>query len=368
MGRHAPAITDGSIGQRLVALVRRGYFRHHETRLALAAGLGSVTVLVLVHWAAVAERAGAAGPVHHLAYLPILLAAYLFGVRGALLVVIVPVLVSGPFPLLVKPDPETWAGDEGAVLRAGVFVLIAIVTGALFDRMRLALDGWRTTAIHVAQREREGMMALARGAEAKDTDTGDHIRRVQGLSERLALATGMGLDDAAAIGWAAMLHDIGKLRVPDHILLKPGRLTPDEEAIVRMHTVWGERILAEGRGYATARHVARWHHENFDGSGYPDGLSRGQIPLAARIVRIADAFDALTHARRYQPARDLDATVAELTRCAGRQFDPELQRMFVDLLDASPAFADGDEIPDVPLLRLGDVGLTLTDRDIRPLW
>ncbi|CAN5769410.1 hypothetical protein BH23CHL8_BH23CHL8_26310 [soil metagenome] len=339
MGRNTPAVPIAPALQRLSAIGLRGYLRRHETRLAKVAAVGSVATLLLVHWAAVSASAGVPGPVHHLAYPPILLAAYLFGLRGALLVTVVPVFVSGPFPVLLSADPATWAGDPSTVLRALMFLAIAVVTGILFEHLRAALDGWRTTAIRVAQREREGMVALARGAEAKDTDTGDHILRVQVVSERVAIATGMGPDEAAALGWAAMLHDVGKLRVPDHVLVKPGPLTPEEQAIVRRHTVWGERILAEGEGYETARRVARWHHENFDGTGYPDGLKGDRIPLEARIVRIADSFDAITHGRRYQLAKDPVWAVAELERCAGRQFDPELVRVFLDLLSGDPGFA-----------------------------
>jgi hypothetical protein len=323
--------------QRLGEVLRRGYLRQHETPLALTAAAGAVLVLLLIHWAAVSSAAGTQGPVHHLAYPAILLAAYLFGLKGALVVTTVPILVSGPFPVLVMA-PASWTWDGGALLRAFIFLTVAVVTGILFDHLRTALDGWRTTAVRVAEREREGMIALARGAEAKDTDTGDHILRVQSLSERLALASGMGQVEAEALGWAAMLHDIGKLRVPDYILTKPAPLTPDEEAIVRLHTIWGERILADGDGYQVARRVVRWHHENFDGSGYPDGLRRDRIPHEARIVRIADAFDAMTHGRRYQAARDLEWAADELTRWAGRQFDPELVRVFLDVLASDPEF------------------------------
>jgi putative two-component system response regulator len=178
------------------------------------------------------------------------------------------------------------------------------------------------------------MVALARGAEAKDTDTGDHIRRVQAMSERLALAASMDPAAAEALGWAAMLHDVGKLHVPDRILQKAGPLTDAERAVIRMHPIWGAEILAEGEGFEVARRVARWHHEDFDGSGYPDGLRGERIPLEARIVRVADAVDAMTHRRPYQEARSLGWALDELQRCAGRQFDPDLVRLFRDIVAA----------------------------------
>ena len=355
-----PAVPLEASIDRLRGVVRRGSLRRHESRIAFAVAAGSVLVLLLAHWAAVSALPGAPEPFHQLAIPAILLAAYLFGLRGALIVTVVPILVSGPMPILAKPDPATWAGELPSLIRVAMFLLIAIVTGFLFDHLRAALDGWRTTAIRVAQREREGMVALARGAEAKDKDTGDHVLRVQLVSERLALETGMDGDEAEALGWAAMLHDVGKLHVPDDILRKPSPLTAEEVAVIRLHTVWGERILAEGEGYEIARHVARWHHEDFDGSGYPDGLRGARIPLPARIVRIADAFDVMTHGRLYQPARALEAAIEEIERCAGRQFDPELARLFIDLVSADSDFAS--RIITLPRLDPSvRVGAALTD-------
>jgi putative two-component system response regulator len=204
------------------------------------------------------------------------------------------------------------------------------VTGYLFDHARAATLGWRSAAVEIAQRQRDGMVALARGAEAKDTDTGDHVVRVQLVAEELARATGLDAEQAADIGWSAMLHDVGKLHVPDRILLKPGPLMTDEWEIMRRHPVWGAEILAQGEGFEVARRIARWHHENIDGSGYPDGLRGENIPLEARIVRIADSFDAMTHARPYKPARSIEWALEELAHCAGTQFDPELTRLFID--------------------------------------
>jgi putative two-component system response regulator len=230
--------------------------------------------------------------------------------------------------------------DEFGVIRAVMFVSVGTITGLLFDRTRDALVGWRSAASEIGQRERDGMVALARGAEAKDTDTGDHVMRVQLVTERLALATGLAPDVAADLGWSAMLHDVGKLHVPDRILLKPGSLDPEEWEIMRRHPVWGEHILEHGSGFELARRIARWHHENLDGSGYPDGLRGTAIPLEARIVRIADSFDAMTHDRPYRRARDLPWALQELERHAGTLFDPELVRVFIDLIRTDPSLGE----------------------------
>jgi putative nucleotidyltransferase with HDIG domain len=295
-------------------------------RLAGAAAIAVGGLLALV---TVRLTGGSPNPLNHLGYLPIVLAAYLFGWRGGLLTAGYVAFLLGPLPTLAGlagglERPDAWA------VRATTFALVGGLTGYLFDHARAATLGWRSAAVEIAQRQRDGMVALARGAEAKDTDTGDHVVRVQLIAEELARATGVDAELAADIGWSAMLHDVGKLHVPDRILLKPGPLSSDEWTIMRRHPVWGAEILAQGEGFEVARRIARWHHENVDGSGYPDGLRGERIPLEARIVRIADAFDAMTHPRPYQAARPIEWALEELARCAGTQFDPELARLFID--------------------------------------
>lgn len=176
--------------------------------------------------------------------------------------------------------------------------------------------------------EREAVLILARAAEARDETTGEHIGRVGDLSAQLAQLVGLEESVADEIGYAAMLHDVGKLHVPDSILLKPGPLTKVELAIVRRHTVLGERILGETSGFALARLIARSHHENWDGSGYPDGLAGEAIPLAARIVRLIDVYDALANDRPYKQAWPIDRVMTELRNQRARQFDPALLDLF----------------------------------------
>lgn len=295
-------------------------------RLGGWAGAASGGLLAL---ALVRVTGGSPNPLNHLGYLPIVLAAYLFGWRGGLMSAVYVAFLLGPLPTFANlaggvEQPDAW------VIRGATFALVGGLTGYLFDQARAATLGWRSAAVEIAQRQRDGMVALARGAEAKDTDTGDHVVRVQLLAEELALATGVDSGRAADIGWSAMLHDVGKLHVPDRILLKPGPLTAEEWVVMRRHPVWGAEILAQGEGFEVARRIARWHHENIDGSGYPDGLRGERIPLEARIVRIADAFDAMTHPRPYQPARAIEWALEELARNAGTQFDPELAGLFID--------------------------------------
>ena len=184
--------------------------------------------------------------------------------------------------------------------------------------------------------EQDGLLTLAQAAEAREGHAVQHIRRLEMTSRRLALRAGMSERQAADVARAAMFHDLGKLRIPERILLKPEPLDQDEWTIVRNHPIWTEEALAGGEHLALAREVGRWHHENWDGTGYPDGLAGDRIPLAARIVRITDAFDAMTNRRPYQRPVSFEAALEELQATARQDFDPDLVRHFVDLVRNEP--------------------------------
>jgi putative two-component system response regulator len=164
---------------------------------------------------------------------------------------------------------------------------------------------------------------LTIAAEARDDETADHIERVGTLSGRLARGMGMPEHYAEMIAAAAALHDVGKIGVPDSVLLKAGPLDDEEFEIMRSHTVIGKGILAQARSpvLQLAAEVAYGHHERWDGEGYPNGARGETIPISARIVAVADAFDAMTNNRRYRAAQPVEAALAEIQLEGGRQFD-----------------------------------------------
>jgi len=183
---------------------------------------------------------------------------------------------------------------------------------------------------------------LAVVAEYRDNDTGDHIRRVSRTSELIAGAIGMDRDLVELIKHSSQMHDVGKVAVPDSILLKPGHLTPAQRAIMEKHTTIAADILAnpEDDVLAMGRDIALNHHERWDGQGYPNGLAGRNIPLSARIVAVADVFDAVVSHRCYKAACTVDVALDIIIQDSGHHFDPEVTKAFFavveDILESYP--------------------------------
>lgn len=198
----------------------------------------------------------------------------------------------------------------------------------------LAKEVERATA-KIAAREQETVLRLSLAAEYRDWETGAHTIRVGWFARLIARGMGLSTEVQDSIFRAAPLHDLGKIGVPDHILLKPGRLDEAEFAIMKEHTVIGYDILRGGGSelMQEAADIALSHHERWDGAGYPHGLAGEAIPLAGRIVAVADVFDALMSERPYKDAWQLLAVMSLLKEGAGSQFDPQCVTAFTDVLD-----------------------------------
>ncbi len=195
------------------------------------------------------------------------------------------------------------------------------------------LVGIRTAELEHTRLEVLERLAIA--AEYRDDDTRDHTRRVGHSASLMAQAMGLTPFEVDTLRRASPLHDLGKIGVPDSVLLKPGRLTEEEFEIIKTHSKIGAEIL-EGSEYhllEMAKDIAIAHHEKFDGTGYPNGLKGEAIPLPARIVSVADVFDALTHERCYKPAWPLEDAVTEIVSQSGKQFDPNVVEAFVKLAE-----------------------------------
>jgi len=205
------------------------------------------------------------------------------------------------------------------------------------------------------QAHRETIHRLVIASEYRDEDTGDHIVRMAAYSALIAAEIGLPGQEVEQIRMAAPMHDVGKIGIPDGILLKPGKLTREEFETIKGHTLIGARILAGSRSdlLCLAKDIALNHHEKWNGEGYPAGLAGEDIPLAGRIVAVADVFDALTSKRPYKEPFSVEKAVGIMRDEGGAHFDPALLDVFLANLDAvraiqvetaSPdAFEEGEE-------------------------
>ena len=191
-------------------------------------------------------------------------------------------------------------------------------------RVRERTQELRDTQFEIVRR-------LSQAAELRDEETGAHIERIGRLCHRLALEAGLEEGEAELIGHASAMHDVGKIGVPDRVLLKPGKLDADEWQTMQTHTTIGGQILGGSRSrlLQVAESIALTHHERWDGGGYPAGLRGEEIPLAARICAICDVYDALTSERPYKPAWTHDEALEQIVRERGTHFDPELVDAFL---------------------------------------
>jgi HD-GYP domain-containing protein (c-di-GMP phosphodiesterase class II) len=174
---------------------------------------------------------------------------------------------------------------------------------------------------------------LAEALDARDPYTAGHSYRVGDYAHAIALELSLAPAELEVLRIGAQLHDIGKIWIPDAILLKTGPLTAEEFALIKLHPQIGRRILEKAETFADILTVVELHHENFNGSGYPYGLAAETIPLGARIVRVADSFDAMITDRAYRPAFSVKTAVREIQSCAGAAYDPRVVDAFLRLFD-----------------------------------
>jgi CHASE2 domain-containing sensor protein len=239
--------------------------------------------------------------------------------------------------------------DAGWILTV-VPPMVAVVSGAVamvvvsevrerFERLRVAManelleERVRERTVELRETQLEVIRRLSQAAESRDEITGHHIQRIGAMCERLGLAAGLGPEEAEMLRFASAMHDVGKIGIPDSVLLKPGRLDEHEWETMRTHPRIGAEILADSRSPVVqlGREIALTHHERWDGSGYPAGLVGEEIPIEGRICSICDVFDALLSERPYKRAWPLTDVIAEIRGQRGRQFDPDLVDLFLPM-------------------------------------
>jgi hypothetical protein len=204
------------------------------------------------------------------------------------------------------------------------------------ERTTAAVDEIRETNLRLRRAHKDTIAALSRSMEAKDLYTGGHTERVAAVAVGLAHRLGFRDEELEAIEIGALLHDIGKIGIPEHVLRKPGKLNEDEWTLIKRHPLISDYILSELDLHPFVRQCARSSHERIDGMGYPDGLRGDEIPLPARIVFVADALDALTSVRPYRPSRPMLAALAEIREHTGTQFCPSVVDALEELWRSDP--------------------------------
>jgi putative two-component system response regulator len=304
--------------------------------------------------------------------LPISLLALFFGLRGGIAGA---VLACGLIALWAQWGIGGRLSGAGYLNRDFTFLLLGGLLGSFVDQRRCVeaerilchdaaerrlADNARALESMIAERtaeldaaRAEMLRRLAIAAEYRDDETFQHTERVGELAARIGAELGFSTAQVRVLRAAAPLHDIGKLAIPDNILLKPGKLSPEEFKIIKTHTVRGAHLLSGSSSCVLQRAsaIALSHHERWDGTGYPQGLAGERISLAGRIVAVADVFDALTHERPYKSAWTRDRAIAEISDGSGTQFDPAVVEAFLRVC-ADPSFARrrppaGDqELPD----------------------
>lgn len=222
--------------------------------------------------------------------------------------------------ILTRPFDRAFDDEEQAVIAAFCRLL-----GAQLGQLH---------AIHEAQEANEmTLKALGSALEHRDDETGGHTQRVERSSVRLARRLGWDDEQVKALRWGAYLHDLGKLAIPDKILHKPGPLTTEEREVIKTHSIRGYEMLQDLHFLpAETLDLVRYHHERWDGTGYPSGLRGQNIPETARVFSIIDVYDALTNARPYKPAWTKERALQEIRNCAGRHFDPHYVDAFIRMM------------------------------------
>lgn len=256
-------------------------------------------------------------------------------------------LIDGTSPKVILQMIAPVYGLDAALAPVGLLAAaVAIAAGPAICLLVIPLAGVLAVLSRERQTRIDQALALSEAyqgtalllgdvVEADDAYTGSHSRGVVELSLAVSDRLGLGFEQRRNVEFAALLHDVGKIAVPNEIINKEGPLDDAEWEVMRQHTIEGERMLKRiGGVLAEVGRIVRASHEDFDGSGYPDGLAGEEIPIEARIVTCCDAFSAMTTTRSYRKAMGTEAVLAELRRCAGTQFDPQVVAVLLDLVEA----------------------------------
>jgi hypothetical protein len=298
------------------------------TAAAVTVALG---VLLAAVWALVYATNGTSNVYLHVMYVPIIIASLTLGILPGIATAVAGAVLVGP----LMPMNVELALDQplvNTIYRGVFFVLVAVTSGTFAESTR-----WRRMSLEKAQADiaeisARNLRLFARLVAERDEQTGGHCDRVAHNTVAVARAYGVGEPELKRYYWAGLLHDLGKLGVPEAILQKHGRLTGDEFRIIKSHPAFGERMLLDiSESFADIALGVRSHHERWDGSGYPDGFAGEAIPLIGRIIAVVDVFEAITSDRPYRGPMDHASARSLIAEGSGTHFDPGIAQTFLRL-------------------------------------
>lgn len=304
-----------------------------------------IGVLMVGMTTAVYATGGTRTPWLHILYVPVLLAAFAFSPWGGVVAGVAAGLLVGPFMPLDTMSGETQA-TVGWMYRSGFFIAVGGLAG--MARTRLTAEQQRSTELinDLVVMHGRVLTTFAHAVEIRDKQTAGHCDRVGHNAQMMAEALGFTDEQIKVTAWSGLMHDLGKIGVPESILLKPGPLTAEEFRVVQRHSALGaDMLLSVSEQFADLAVGVRAHHERFDGTGYPDRLAGEGIPLIGRLLGVVDVFEALTSDRPYRKPLPTDVAISYLHDQAGSHFDPELVSVFEDLYRRGRIWVADSSVP-----------------------
>lgn len=305
---------------------------------------GSIALMLLCIWLVMGYSGVTNTALLHVYYIPILLGAWFWGSAAGTVTGLAAGLLSGPLllssnQLFAEPQPlSNW------LFRTVFFMLMGLGLGLVFTLLRRRREQImeQNGLLHKQSIENERIgteiiEAIALAIEIRDHYTSGHCRRVANMAVEVGRRLGLGNQELVHLRWAGIVHDVGKIGIPEEILNKPGKLSGEEYEIMKRHPDLGAKILA---GTRYSEHIisgVRHHHERMDGMGYPDGIKGEQISLQARIIAVCDVWDAVTSKRSYRSYFPFDEALAIMKAGRGTQFDPGVLDVFLDLIEREQA-------------------------------
>lgn len=286
-----------------------------------------VAFCLILSWEAVYITGGTSHALPYLFLAPIVLAAWYWTINTSLLVALISGILCGPFMYLDTPTstPQPW---QNILARVAIFLAFGVGIGYLLDHMK-------QQNLLIRRAGTELIMTLARTIELRDSYTNGHCERVASMAVAIGRKLGLSSTDLLYLEWAALIHDIGKIAIPEEILKKTGKLTDEEFGIIRRHPNLGAWALKETNFGEHMRDGVLHHHERWDGKGYPYRLGGTKIPLQGRILAVPDVWDAITSERAYRSEHSREESLQIMRDGRGTQFDPMILDIFLELIDTT---------------------------------